>query len=187
MNTSAVMAPSATANPASRASHVAPELVVATQDVLLQGLSLLFKLSDRTYCQIVEARGASIGEHYRHVVQHFECVIRSIRSGEINYEARERNHRLETDVTFAAIATCDVLRAIKKYDIATLNRACAVVSTLTDLAAQPLFVETTVRRELAYCIGNALHHYTIVRQICRQIGVEVPPEFAITRSSSSPV
>ena len=186
MNNSAVIAPSATANPASQASHVAPELVVATQDVLLQGLSLLFQLSDRTYCQIVDAHGASIGEHYRHVVQHFEGVIRSIHSGEINYEARERNHRLETDVTFAAIATCDVLRAIKKYDTATLNRACAVVSTLRDPASRPLFVETTVGRELAYCIGNAIHHYTTVRQICGQIGVEVPPEFAIARSSSSP-
>ena len=133
----------------------------------------------------VLAHGASIGEHYRHVVQHFECVIRSIHSGEINYEARERNHRLETAVTFAAIATCDVLRAIKKYGMATLNRACTVVSTLRDLASRPLFVETTVGRELAYCIGNAIHHYTIVRQIAGQIGVEVPPEFAIARSSSS--
>jgi hypothetical protein len=182
MNNSAVMASSATANPASRASHVAPELVVTTQDVLLQGLSLLFKLSDRTYCQIEESRGASIGEHYRHVVQHFECVIRSIRSGEINYEARERNHRLETDVTFAAIATCDVLRAITKYDTATLNRACGVVSTLTNLASRPSFVETTVGRELTYCIGNAIHHYRIVWQICSQIGVAVPTEFATARS-----
>lgn len=187
MNTPAVTAPPETGNPASRASHVTPELVVAAQDVLLQGLALLFKLSDRTYCQIVEAHGASIGEHYRHVVQHFECVIRSIRSGEINYEARERNHRLETDVTFAAIATCDVLRAIKKYDTAILNRACAVASTLTDLASRPLFVETTVGRELVYCIGNAIHHYTIAQQICSLIGVEVPPEFAIARSSSSPL
>ena len=185
MNTSAVMASPATINPGSRAPHVTPELVVATQDVLLQGLSLLFKLSDRSYGSIVKARGESIGEYYRDVVQHFESVIRSIPSGEIDYEARARNHRLETDVTFAAIAMCDVLRAIKKFDTAILNRACAVVSSLTDLASRPLFVETTVGRELAYCIGNAIHHYMIVRQICSQIGVEVPPEFAIARSSGS--
>jgi len=39
---------------------------------------------------------------------------------------------------YAAIATCDVLRAIKNYDNATLNRSCRVVGTPPDVAAQPL-------------------------------------------------
>jgi hypothetical protein len=31
------------------------------------------------------------------------------------------------------------------------------------VAAQPLFVETNVRRELAYSIGHAIHHHATIR------------------------
>src|SRR5215470_14559180 len=131
MNTMALVPARATQNPVNQAPHTPPELIVSTQDVLVQGLSLLFKLSDRTYSQSIKAPyRASIGGQYRQILEHFRCVIRSLRSGEINYEAREHNSRLETDVTYATIATCDVLRAIKNFGYAVLNRASKVVNTL---------------------------------------------------------
>jgi len=180
MNTMTFIPARATQNPVNRVAPTPPELIVAAQNVLLQGLSLLFKLSDRTYSQFTEApHRASIGGHYRHVLEHFQCVIRSLRSGEINYEAREGKSRLETDVTYATIATCDVLRAIKNYDDAVLNRAFKVVNILPYGASRRSFVETTVGRELAYCVGLAIHHYAIVSSICSQLGIDVPAEFGV--------
>src|SRR6266852_1941710 len=86
-----------------------PELIVAAQDVLLQGLGLLFELSDRTYSHTARTPfNASVGQHYRHVLEHFQSLIRGVRAAEINYDARERNQRLQSDVTYASIATCDV-------------------------------------------------------------------------------
>jgi hypothetical protein len=170
--------------PMSRTAPTTPELIVACQDVLLQGLGLLFKLSDRTYAQFVEAPySASIGGHYRHVLEHFHCVVRSIRSGEINYDARERNPGLETEVTYASIATCDVLRAIKNYNEAILNRASKVVNSVSYGSSEPSVIDTNVGRELAYCIGHAIHHYAIVRLICSQLGIDVPNEFGIAPST----
>jgi len=180
MNTMALVPALATQNPVNRTAHTPPELIVATQDILVQVLSLLFKLSDRTYSQSIEAPyRASIGGHYRQVLEHFQCVIRSLRTGEINYEAREHNSRLETDVTYAAIATCDVLRAIKNYDQAVLSRGSKLVDTL-----QRSLVETTVGRELAYCSGLAIHHHAKVRSICSQLGIEAPPEFRVGRPAA---
>jgi hypothetical protein len=178
MNTMTFVPMRATQNPVNRIAPALPELIVATQDVLVQGLSLLFKLSDRTYSQSIEApHRASIGGQYRHVLEHFQCVIRSLRSGEINYDAREHNSRLETDVTYATIATCDVLRAIKNFDHTVLNRVSKVVNTLPYRESPRSFVETTVGRELAYCNGLATHHYAMVRSICGQLGIKVPAEF----------
>jgi hypothetical protein len=170
----------ATQNPVNRAPNTPPELIVATQDVLVQGLSLLFKLSDRTYSQSTEAPyQASIGGQYRQILEHFQCVIRSLRSGEINYEAREHNSRLETDVTYATIAICDVLRAVKNFDHTVLNRASKVLNTLPHGESRRSFVETTVGRELTYCNGRAIHHYAKVRSICGQLRIEVPAEFEL--------
>jgi hypothetical protein len=168
----------------SKSIQQTPEVVIASQDMLIQGLGLLFNIWDETYCRLAEAPySASIGGHYRHVLEHFQCVIRGIRSGEINYDARERNPRLETEVTYATIAACDVLRAIKNYTDASLARPCKVVNSSSYDSAQPSVIESTVGRELAYCVGHAIHHYAIVRLICNHLGVEVPNQFGIAPST----
>jgi uncharacterized damage-inducible protein DinB len=162
----------------------APELVAAARDVLLQGLDLLFQLGDRKYSQVAPAPfSASIGGHYRHVLEHFHCLIEGLPAGNVNYDARRRNPRIETEVTFASIATCDVLRALKKWSEDTLKRKCTTVSSVayrSDSAAQ---IDSNIGRELAYCIGHAIHHYAIVRLICNEVGVDVPKEFGYAPST----
>ena len=184
MNASGTMPALSAQTRMSPATQATPELIHACQDILLQGLSLLFRLSDRTYSNVLDAPyGASIGGHYRHVLEHFQCVARSIRAGEINYDARERNPRLETEVTYAAIATCDVLRAIKNYDDGILTRASKVVNSVSNGSSEPSVIDTNVGRELAYCVGHAIHHYAIVRLICSQLGIDVPKEFGVAPST----
>src|SRR3974390_549363 len=164
--------------------HPTPDLVVASQDVLLQALGLLFNIWDATYSRTAEAPySASIGGPYRHILEHFQCLVRGIRSGEINYDARERNPRLETEVTYATIATCDVLRAIKNYSEESLARPCTVVNSVSYGAGEVPIMESNIRRELAYCAGHAIHHYAIIRLICSHLGVEVPKEFGIAPST----
>ncbi len=161
-----------------------PELIVAAQDVLLQGLGLLFELGDRTYSHVAGTPfNVSIGQHYRHVLEHFQSLIKGLRAGEINYDARERNQRLQSDVTYASIATCDVLRALKRYTDETLARNCRVINSVGYTASQPSCLESNVSRELAYCIGHAVHHFAIVRLICHEIDVTVPAEFGVAPST----
>jgi hypothetical protein len=161
-----------------------PELVIASQDVLLQGLGLLFELGDRTYSRVVPAPyQASVGQHYRHILEHFQCLTRGLRSREINYDARERNPGLETEVTFASIATCDVLSAIQNYSEETLARPCRVVHSVSYRATQPTSIESNLGREMAYCTGHAIHHYAIIRLICSELGFDVPTEFGFAPST----
>jgi len=161
-----------------------PELVGAAQDVLLQGLGLLFELGDHTFSRVAGAPyNASIGQHYRHVLEHFHSLIKGQRSGEIDYDARERNVRIETEVTYASIATCDVLRALKRYTTETLVRECKVVNSVGYSAGVPSRFDSYVSRELAYCVGHAIHHYAIIRLICHEIGITVPPEFGVAPST----
>lgn len=161
-----------------------PELVIASQDVLLQGLGLLFDLWDGTYSRVVAAPyKASIGQHYRHILEHFQCLARGLRSGEINYDARERNPKLESEVTYASTATCDVLRAIKNYNEDTLARPCRVVHSVSYGTAQPTSIESNMGREMAYCTGHAIHHYAIIRLICSELGIDLPTEFGFAPST----
>jgi hypothetical protein len=168
----------------SRDSIETPEVVSAAQEVLVQGLELLFDLGDHTYSQLVpDPFNASIGKHYRHVLEHFQCLIGGLRAGEVDYDARERNIRLETEVSYASVATCDVLRTIKSYRADTLARECRVTQSVSYENRRPSLVASNLGRELAYCAGHAIHHYAIVRLICSEIGIAVPAEFGFAPST----
>jgi len=153
-------------------------LMADARDVLLQGLRLLFDLDDGSYSRIAGAPfNASIGQHYRHVIEHFQILTRGLQGGEINYDARDRNIRLQSEVTFGSITTCDILRILKRYTDEILARGCKVTNSVGYSSSQPSTFESNVGRELAYCAGHAIHHYAIIRLICHQIGVTVPAEF----------
>lgn len=167
-----------------RSTAETPELIAAAQDVLLQGLELLFDLGDRTYSRAASAPyTASIGQHYRHVLEHFQCLIKGLRTGEINYDARARNARLESEVGYASVATCDVLRALKTYKQETLERECKVIQSVAYGKNPGSSLQSNVERELAYCAGHAIHHYAIIRLICSELGIFVPAEFGFAPST----
>jgi len=156
----------------------APELLAAAQNVLLHGLDLLSQLSDRQYSQRARAPfNASIGGHFRHVLEHFHCLIEGRSAGEVNYDARRRNPRIENEVTFASIAACDVVRAIRKWNADALETACKMVSSVAYSSGPPPLLDSNIGRELSYCVAHAIHHYAIIRLICNEAGVEVPREF----------
>jgi uncharacterized damage-inducible protein DinB len=183
---SAVLSFQSKENPAPRGKSqmTTPQLIEAAQDVLLQGLGLLFELSDRTYSHVARAPfNASIGQHFRHVLEHFQCLIRGLRSKEINYDARERNTMIESEVVYSSVATCDVLRAIKGWHDRTLNAACKVHSSVSYSAAPAGMVDSNVARELSYCVAHAIHHYAIIRLICSELGISVPAEFGYAPST----
>jgi len=161
-----------------------PELVRAVQDVLMQGLELLFTLRDKAYARVLASPyNASIGQHYRHVLEHFVCLVKGLRSGEINYDARERNPRIENEVTYASVLTCDMLRAVKQYRQETLERDCHVLQSVAYGGAAPSVTSSNIGRELAYCAGHAIHHFAIIRLIANEVGATVPPEFGFAPST----
>jgi hypothetical protein len=161
------------------------ESIRAAREVLLQGLGLLFELGSRTYSHGSSAHGASIGRHYSQVLQDFRGLIKGWRAGEINYAAREGHERLQSEVTYASIATCDVLRALRHYTPETLARECRVVSGERETRPWPGHFASTIGRELALCTAHAIQHYAVIREICRQLGIELPRNSGLGQRVSS--
>jgi len=158
-------------------------LVLAAQDVLSQGLELL-ESSKQSYAQIAGSPfQSSIGQHYRHVLEHFQCLLEAAESGEVNYDARKRDRRIETEVSFAKSATCGLMEELRAWTTATLKERCTTISSVgysSDLAST---IPSNMGRELAYCIGHAIHHYAIIRLVCSQVGVDVSTSFGYAPST----
>src|SRR5215467_3547967 len=166
--------------PSKQARADLPELVQAANEVLLQGLTLLFRIGDNTYSSTAgEPFQASIGGHYRHVLEHFQSLVHGLRASEVNYDARERNLRLQSEVSYASVATCDILRTLKHCDNRVLHRECRVINSVGYSASKPAAMDSNIGRELAYCVGHAIHHYAIIRLIGHEFGLELPAEFGV--------
>lgn len=155
-------------------------LTEAAQDVLMQGMDLLFALNERSYAQTAGSPfNASLGQHYRHVLDHFLCLIKGLPAGEINYDERAREARLENDLTYARLATSDVLQALQRIPAQEMDAGCKVLYSVAYSNSAITRLDSNVARELAFCIGHAIHHYAIIRLSCESMGIALPSQFGV--------
>lgn len=159
-------------------------LISAAEDVLRQGIALLDSIDEDTYSRKEEGPwGSSIGAHYRHVLDHFLCLIEGLWDFQINYDHRSRNLDTETSVQVARSTTQDLFGALAAIPHDVLGRDCTVVYSVQygDRTAQN--VPSVVGRELLFCVGHAIHHYAIMKLLCSMRAVGLPNEFGIAPST----
>jgi len=179
----ALMNPNASAASTQHIPIGAPDLVLATQEVLEQGLSLLASSAEKYSLVAPAPFEASIGQHFRHVLEHFHCLLQGAVTGEVNYDSRARNPRIETEVPFATEATREVIRRFQTWTDSTIAQRCSTVSSLAYHSDPPSLISSNLGRELAYCIGHAIHHFAIIRLLCSHVAVQVPPSFGYAPST----
>lgn len=149
-----------------------------------QGLALLDSVDEESYSRKEEGPwGSSLGAHYRHVLDHFLCLIDGLGAYQINYDHRARNRDIETSVKAARLATQEVLEALAAISDDALRRDCTVAYSVRydDSLAQN--VPSVVARELMFCVGHAIHHYAIMKLLCSRRAVALPYEFGIAPST----
>jgi hypothetical protein len=159
-------------------------LISAAEDVLRQGIALLDSIDQDTYSRKEEGQwGSSIGAHYRHVLDHFLCLIEGLWDFQINYDHRSRNRDIEMSVEVARSTTQDVFEALAAVSDDVLRRDCTVVYSVRygDSIAQN--VPSVVARELMFCVEHAIHHYAIMKLLCALRAVALPCEFGIAPST----
>ena len=163
-----------------RAGAIAVEpsqLLETATDVLLQGLRLLFQLDDQAYSRIAPLLSARLSG-VTSALSSSDCAASSTASVRAKSTTTLRNEtRLEQQVAYASVACCDLLRAFKKLTKDTLNKGCVVVCSGGNEHHSSSPVQSTLGRELEYCIGHALHHFDIIRLICDSTHIRVPREF----------
>lgn len=161
-----------------------PAIIVATQDVLDQGLTLLSSMDPKLYAQVAqEPFAASVGGHYRHVLDHFLCVAAGMAGGTIDYDHRTRDRELETRKDSAVHMTEMLMQSFQTLGLQELNQTCEVVYSVSYSADGPTKIATTVARELAFCVSHAVHHFAIMKLICAHLSVPVTADFGVAPST----
>ena len=150
---------------------------------LHQALELLGVLKEADYRETRPPYFRSgIGEHLRHIIEHYQCFVRGLPAAAIDYDGRERDTRISGSTAHAAgsiqtlIAQMEALRAEDQPVRVRLDGSNA------DPDEDP-WSSSTIRRELQYLQAHTVHHYALIAFILRLQGNEPSEEFGVAPST----
>jgi predicted transcriptional regulator len=140
-------------------------------------IGLLNQLTEKEYSRpCFELSGSTIGKHIRHIVEMFQCLNRNYDSGLVNYDKRERNVLIETNIDFAVQMISD----IKKY-ISKENKNLELQQMIDGVAIN---IQSNYYRELLYNLEHCIHHQALIKvAILKNINIKVDENFGVARST----
>jgi len=146
-------------------------------DTLEQFKVILGQLPDRFYalpCEVLS--NASIGQHTRHVIELYLCLINGYASSKISYDQRERNIRIEEDVYFAM----DQLTLIQDE----LAKPDKEVRMAYELDGEENLLSSNYYREVMYNLEHAIHHHALIKiGINHFTEMQLPESFGVAPST----
>src|SRR5271156_5139334 len=160
------------------------ELIESVIETMRQGEILLAEISDESYTRkVVVAFNASIGGHYRHCLDHFNTLLDAAKSGDLNYDHRERGTLVENDRFAALNATRALREGYQKLDPVFLTRPLAVTCKTSYATGGSQVSPSTVGREIMYSVAHAVHHYALIGVMSGVMGLKLPAGFGVAPST----
>lgn len=186
-----------------------PSLIKANNAILQQKLTLLdilntkhgFEQTTRLFTKTCPILQASIGQHYRHSMDHIELAALTASSTLHNentndltapiilrYDLRVRGGTLEKDVTETRKRICsviDIFSDLEKNHNSSRNsnddeEEDIIASTIVNASfmltsdGDEMELKSTIGRELGFCAHHAIHHMAMVKIIATQtLGIDV--------------
>lgn len=131
--------------------------MLATIEHTLKELSFVIgQLDSSDFSKPLPVLGnSSIGQHTRHTIEMFQCLLNGYESGIFSYDNRERNILLETDVAFAQEHLASICS-----DIQLPNKN---LESSYKLGESLVCVETNFFRELVFNLEHCIHHNALIR------------------------
>jgi len=156
----------------------------ATLEILDQGLDVLKKVSAEDYNTTISvAYGATIGGHYRHIIEHFTTLYNSHANEVVNYDLRERNLQIEQNLEVAIQVTEALKEKWSKLAPLSYSNKIQLQGKLAQGVDESMELDSTVGRETAYAIMHAHHHYAIIGIMCALLNNPAAEDFGVAPST----
>lgn len=149
---------------------------------LKQSLDLLDSIDDAAYANAAPATyGSALGGHLRHCLDHYANFLGGLPAGRIDYDARQRDPRIERE---RAVAAAKIRELIDGLSALGDDRA---VKVKMDCGARcdesTWWTDSTLRRELQFLVSHTVHHYALIKLILKFQGRSANADFGIAPST----
>jgi len=168
--------------------------VLVAVAVIQQGIDLLssnITLNDQLTYQSKYIPGSTIGKHLRHARDHFamlfECI--SDREGQssspvtpviLTYDSRKRNTPMESSIEAARAALLETVISLQET-VPNVNLDHAI--NLHAVTPYPQVMQTSFGREVWFSSLHAIHHWSMIRVIMAEQGLQVDDTFGVAPST----
>ncbi len=125
-----------------------------------------------------------IGSHMRHCVDHFLCFFKGWDARLVDYDARDRDPRLEGDLAYCRAALESIHSRVAALDAIDMQEALCI-QTAPAPGVDPRPVRTCLERELLFLSSHTIHHIAIMKLIAEQVGAVVPEDIGVAYSTAS--
>lgn len=136
-------------------------------------VDLLNQLDDATYtapCQALS--NASIGQHTRHIIELFQCLLNQYETGIICYDKRARNAKIESKTEYAISCIETIQNQLLKEDKPLV------------LAQFDTEINSNYYRELLYNWEHCIHHQALIKvAILALEDIDLCPSFGVAPST----
>jgi uncharacterized damage-inducible protein DinB len=150
---------------------------------LRQGLELLRRISDEDFAAPSARHGrGGVGAHVRHVLDHYDCFLRGIGAGHVDYDQRERDPQVETLRARALERVETLVRALERLVHLDASRPLLVTVDCGE-AGERATSPSSVARELQFLVSHTVHHYAVIAGVLRARGVEPGADFGVAPST----
>ncbi len=125
---------------------------------------------------------SSIGAHYRHIIEHYQCFFAQLsEKATINYDKRERNLRLETDMKYCREQLQQIKNNIASFNCQNEQGQPHKLLVQDDHSCHE--IHSSIHRELMFLIGHTEHHSAMIAAMLRLLGYPVDQQFGVANAT----
>ncbi len=155
----------------------------SAKNLLHQLSEVIGQLEDVDYRDPLEVlSGSSIGQHIRHTLEFFICLIDGRNEKVINYDKRQHDKVIESDPKMAL----SVIQSIQEFLDGNVEDFEIIFKANYNLEGdEEVAVKSSFHRELAYNIEHAIHHMALIKIGVRALDkkIKLPDHFGVASST----
>lgn len=152
-------------------------MFICSIQTLEQFKEVLRLLPENTYvtpCEILS--NATIGQHTRHIIELYQCLIRGYDVADINYDKRERNKRIENELSFALEQLTEIQEALEKPN--------KEIKVTYELGEEETSLDSNYYREVMFNLEHTIHHEALIKVGVYQLtNMKLPEGFGVAPST----
>jgi hypothetical protein len=159
------------------------EIKDACYNILDQVSAVIEQISDSDFVRPVQAfNGATIGQHFRHSLEFFQCLMNGYASSNVSYDNRKHDKDIESNKLLAL----DVINKSKLFvEHCDTNKRINLQVSYDPNSDIDIMVTSNMAREITYNIEHIVHHMALVKigikEACAYVAL--PAEFGIAVST----
>lgn len=152
---------------------------------IAQAISSLKTLSSADYTRPpLTPIGSCLGAQFRHILDHYTCLLRGVSSGVIDYDNRPRQVRIEQNRHHAIEAFQHVSTGLTALLDADVDRVLGIQMRAGAAAEHVLrVVPTSLPRELHFTMMHSIHHFAMISAEMAARGTPCQENFGLAPST----